>query len=371
MILTVALIWVAASYLSTYIFNHLNAPFFLTYVSSGLFTTLLLGELFRGGRGSPAGSGGGSGSAATSASSLIGGNLSSGGAVDWAHAIRLAVWVGPVWFVAQGCYNASLRGTSVATSTVLASSSCVWTLLFSMYALREEVNVWKALAIGLTLFGSALTSLDSSAGHVVATADQQWWSVCLALVSAVAYGVYTVQIRYFAPVDHCVPMHVLFGCIGLVNLVILAPFVVILNVTGVEPLFALSLGLFGLMFIKGMFDNVLSDLLWAWSILLTSPTVATIGLSLTIPMSIVGDWFAYGVTPSPLLTAGAVLTVMGFVTIELANVHEEPPRTSTPAHSHHTHTPLAALQALPTSRKTTKVIIHEDDHDDDDGTLIV
>ena len=36
---------------------------------------------------------------------------------------------------------------------------------------------------------------------------------------------------------------------------------------------------------KGLFDNVLSDYLWARAVLLTSPTVASVGLSMQIPMA--------------------------------------------------------------------------------------
>ena len=44
-----------------------------------------------------------------------------------------------------------------------------------------------------------------------------------------------------------------------------------------------------LLVFTGLFDNVLSQYFWAYSVLLTSPTVATVGLSLTIPMAIASD----------------------------------------------------------------------------------
>ena len=38
-------------------------------------------------------------------------------------------------------------------------------------------------------------------------------------------------------------------------------------------------------------NNVLSDYLWARAVVLTTPTVATVGLSLTIPLAFVSDLF--------------------------------------------------------------------------------
>jgi solute carrier family 35 protein F5 len=43
---------------------------------------------------------------------------------------------------------------------------------------------------------------------------------------------------------------------------------------------------FGFVMLNALFDDVIADYLWARSVLLTSPTVATVGLSMTIPMAI-------------------------------------------------------------------------------------
>ena len=53
--------------------------------------------------------------------------------------------------------------------------------------------------------------------------------------------------------------------------------VLIMHYTTVESLTHLTFKIFGFIVLKGLFDNVLSDMLWARSIQLTSPTVATVG----------------------------------------------------------------------------------------------
>lgn len=50
-----------------------------------------------------------------------------------------------------------------------------------------------------------------------------------------------------------------------------------------------SLTILGFIVLNGLCDNVLSDYLWARAIVLTSPTVATVGLSLTIPLAFLSD----------------------------------------------------------------------------------
>merc|ERR1711957_319023 len=42
--------------------------------------------------------------------------------------------------------------------------------------------------------------------------------------------------------------------------------------------------------LKGLLDNVLSDYLWARAVVLTSATVASVGVGLTIPMAFAADW---------------------------------------------------------------------------------
>ena len=70
---------------------------------------------------------------------------------------------------------------------------------------------------------------------------------------------------------------------------------------------------------------MLSDYLWAAAVLLTSPSVATVGMSLTVPLAIVSDaafadtgWLVDPSKPTPLSITAAVAVVGGFVAITAA-----------------------------------------------------
>ena len=132
---------------------------------------------------------------------------------------------------------------------------------------------------------TALASQTSSQGSSTPL------GISLALGSAFMYGAYTVTLRKAAPESASVPfnLRVLFGFVGLFNLILLGPVVAVLHATGVEDLGPLTWDLLGLIICKGLVDNVLADLLWAQAVLLTSPTAATVGLSLTVPLAMIAD----------------------------------------------------------------------------------
>jgi solute carrier family 35 protein F5 len=89
---------------------------------------------------------------------------------------------------------------------------------------------------------------------------------------------------------------------------------------GTEQLKHLTWTVFGYMCVSGLFNNVISDYLWARSVVLTSSTVATVGLSITIPLAMVSDFVVHGNPPTALSAGGAVLVIIGFC---LVNVTKE------------------------------------------------
>lgn len=226
--------------------------------------------------------------------------------------------VAPIWVVAQSTFNWALAGVSVSVSTVLATTSCVWTFILSLALLGERFSWVKAAGVVLTLGGAALVSLERGGNGT-------WWGVALSLLSAVAYGCYTTALRRLAPEGGGVRIQLLFGFVGVFCAATLGPLSAALHATGALRVPPLDGGLVGLILTKGLVDNVLSDLLWAWAIQLTSATLATVGLALTIPTAMVADLLVHGAPPGPLLAAGSGLVVLGFIltTLSLGERAEE------------------------------------------------
>ena len=67
--------------------------------------------------------------------------------------------------------------------------------------------------------------------------------------------------------------------------------------------------------------SLISDICWAYSMLLTSPLVTTVGLSLTIPLSLVGQMVEYSQNRGVLYWMGACIVLLAFVFINYESTH--------------------------------------------------
>lgn len=195
----------------------------------------------------------------------------------WRKELRAATVLSPLWMLANASYNASLRTTSITSSTILSTTSSLWTLAFAAVAGVERVTVAKVVAGLATIFGAALVAWGDTQKNVH---KDTLLGDGLALAGAALYGAYGTGLRLVHPVDS----YVLFGYLGATNALLFAPPIAIYGfLTG--SFASLTLVNVGLVILKGLFDNALSDFLWAKAVVLTSPTLATLGLSLTVPLA--------------------------------------------------------------------------------------
>jgi solute carrier family 35 protein F5 len=74
---------------------------------------------------------------------------------------------------------------------------------------------------------------------------------------------------------------------------------------------------FGFVVLDGVFDTAVADFCWAKAIVYTSPTVATIGMSITIPLALITDFLIYHEVPTGVSIGGALLVIIGFVLVNL------------------------------------------------------
>lgn len=298
----------------------------------------------------------------------------------WTNAdhMRAAIKIAPVWFLANWTYNASLAYTSITSSTVLASMGSLFTFLFAVLYRDEKFTFLKFAGVMLGVIGSFFTALHDAnnssndndgfesmmnetniyanetitdsrgeqeipglrhlsmarfllagpAHHRDANdVDKNLFGDVLGLISAIGYGAYAVMVRLLCPHDESkMSMELFLGYVGLFNMVVLSPVLFYQVLQGNHS--DLTWFVFGFLVVKGLFDNVLSDYLWARSVVLTSATVATVGLGLTIPLAFLSDvlWMAKGeniVSISSILGAFLVLAGFIFVNIGAEDANEE------------------------------------------------
>lgn len=290
----VVFLWITSSVITQSIFisQHFDYPFFLTTFSTSVFTMYIPYHCIRISR--------------SSTRSLDKPQAS------WKEVMRNAIILCPVWFVMNFSFNTSLSMTSVASNTIMSSTSSLFTLLIEAYFLNTIITPMNVLGVLCTIAGAVLVALpDISSGHGGSTGTYPLLGDSLALLSAVLYGVYSVLLQTRLKGSD-VPMTMLFGCMGLINVLLFGPVAIVLYISGVEPLSGLSLNV-ALSLLGNGVISALADTLWATAVLLTSPLVATIGISLTIPLAVLADVLFLHRTFQPVYVGGGICVLLGFL----------------------------------------------------------
>jgi solute carrier family 35 protein F5 len=342
------LVWVFNAVLTQYIFeNHeLNSPFLMTYIGMSLLTALLPLKLWR------------DGGVVTKSPSLRiqdiasfdslsddlqratdyqdyvtiasrrGNDLVTDKVRHWNHRKHFlaALFIAPAMFFADWAFNAALLNTSVASASVLVSIQSVFVYSMAVLARLELYSHWKLLGVLLAVAGTALTAI-----HDIEDVDSVKGDV-LAVLAAAAYATYTIQVRLFCPDnEELYSLQLLLGYIGLVCFIPLLPSAIwiVLTIRLELTWTTLSLVVF-----KGLLDFCLTDYLLFRSILLTSATVATVGLGLTIPMAFVADW-VMGNKGDDVISvyslSGALTCSIGFLLVNLVLAPEDKAATEASA----------------------------------------
>lgn len=235
-----------------------------------------------------------------------------------------------LWFVSNYFAVASLQFTTVASTTILSSTSSVFTLILGAIYRVEKFTYRKLAAtiaclVGVLIISRADTSRAED-GHGGSgsgsgrdgdfphkSAKELAVGDAMALFAALLYGVYAVAFVKTVGDESRVRMPLFFGFIGVVTVSLLWPGLLLLNYTGLEP-FSLpqDARVWCIVIINAVFSLV-ADISWAYALLFISPLVVTVGLSLTIPLSLVGQMVFYGQYANGTYWFGALIVLSSFV----------------------------------------------------------
>ncbi|KAL0027142.1 hypothetical protein WJX79_010145 [Trebouxia sp. C0005] len=307
----VAVIWVAASFLVQDLEREGINPFVLTYIANSLFIVLLpISALY-------------TKHTVTSiprsaAQSELEDKqlLNRGGA---AQDVPLTADVSaPVSSWSQTVGNVQIRHAALVVAPLWFGAQLTFNLSLSM----TNYTFVKLGSIMVCIAGVVLVTLGDSSHS---EGRQSFVGDMLCLLSSLLYASYTIAIRQMLPNDEYADVTTFFGFIGLLNLVFMAPVLMILWLTSVVQLQGLTAWLLFLAVCKGLFDNVLSDYLWARAVLLIGPTVATVGLSVQVPMAVAAEgifgtpeWL-HSHASAAFMILGAIAVLVGFMGVSLSH----------------------------------------------------
>lgn len=236
-----------------------------------------------------------------------------------------------LWFLANYFAAACLEYTTVASSTILASTSSIWTLFAGSLLRVERFTVRKFIGVCASLAGVVLISTVDISGETDEnrgsfphkTPRQLAIGDTMAFVSAVLYGFYAVLMKKRMGDESKVNMPLFFGFVGAINVALLWPVMFVLHVTSVEKFaFPPTTSILVIVLVNSA-SSLVSDFCWAYSMLLTSPLILTVGLTLTIPLTLVSQIVLNKQYSSPLYWVGAAIMVISFVFINHEDKRDE------------------------------------------------
>ena len=228
-----------------------------------------------------------------------------------------------LWFGANYCIAACLEYTTVASSTILTSTSSIFTLLLGAWLAVERFTIRKLIGVTASLSGIILISSvdltgnnDKNRGSFPHKSHIQLLTGdALALASAFLYGVYSSLMKKRIGDESRVDMTLFFGFVGLFNLVTLLPGFPIIHFLGIETFELPPTKRILTIVLVNSATSLVSDFCWAYSMLLTSPLVTTVGLSLSIPLSLFGQMILNHQMSSALYWVGAGIVLLSFIFI--------------------------------------------------------
>lgn len=264
------------------------------------------------------------------------------------------VFLGTLWLCAQLLANYSLGFLSVPTSTVLSSTSAFVVYVVAMVVGIDNWRLRNFVAICATVIGvcfvtcNAPPAVSTAAGH-----QDSVLGIILCFSAQLPYALFAVYLKLHstekqeleeallglpeeggdrsgvAAEEH--EMCRIFGSIGLFALLIGTPIMGItaciypINIWWPSPVELI------LIILSGLLGVVLSNYLWALTVVLLDPVTTTLGLNLQIPIVVLLDsWTFHQHSFKPGYIIGSSLVICGVIVVSAAEEEKEDHNSSLP-----------------------------------------
>ncbi|KAI0348429.1 hypothetical protein BDW22DRAFT_1366144 [Trametopsis cervina] len=356
LLLVVVFLWTASNFITQDLFDDgFDAPFWITYLNTSSFALYLLpilakylvkqvrGDIEEGTRGR---TGEGYQPLANNATTTEVSDLAAAELLDdysntadtdvlppltVPETAKLAGWFCLLWFIANWTLAMALRYTTVASATILSSMSGFFTLAVGRVFRVETLTLVKIFAVCSSFGGVVLVSMSDSSEVPRSTPPSGGNPLdvpygrspivgdILALLSAFVYAMYVTFLKVRVREESRVDMQLFFGFVGLFNIIACLPIGIILHFAHFERFSIPSSGRVIVGILVNMGITLSSDFIYVLAMLKTTPLVVTIGLSLTMPLAVIGDFMLHKPVRAQVIV-GAAVVLMSFVAVGLENL---------------------------------------------------
>ncbi|XP_057540157.1 thiamine-repressible mitochondrial transport protein THI74-like isoform X2 [Amaranthus tricolor] len=241
--------------------------------------------------------------------------------------LKYSLCLTPIWFFTEYSSNLALANTSVASTTILTSTSGLFALFFGALFGQDSITSVKTIAVFISMAGVFLTTFGKTwaPDQILNASEERLHTITgdiYGLLSAMLYGLFTVLLKkYCGSEGNKADVQKLFGYIGLFTFICFWWLAWPLDLVGLEPKFELpNSSTREIVLVNGVVGRFVSDYIWAVSVVWTNPLVASLGMTLTIPLAMVADIVIHSRHYSLIYILGCIQVLAGFV---LANISDK------------------------------------------------
>jgi solute carrier family 35 protein F5 len=220
------------------------------------------------------------------------------------------------WYFGNCFYNLGLTQTSITSANALSNIAILFLLFQKVVIFKKKCSMYKIISVVICMTGIGLMAYYDSTNRQDDKKDSLLGDFFV-ILGALFYSCYATLIKHFSKKCKDFDMMLVFGYIGLFCLIIGPFFLIIFHLTGLETFKIPSGKDFLFIFINVVVAGYIADFFQSYSIVLLAPHIVSFGLTMSIPLSYLWEFFKDNMTFSVLYLVSSVLIIISFSVIFL------------------------------------------------------
>jgi len=231
---------------------------------------------------------------------------------------KMSIFLMIFWYFGNSFYNYGLNLTSITSANSLSNFSIIFILLEKILVFKSKCSIFKI--VGTILCAGGVGMMMAFESSIKQEKERSFLGDVLIVIGAFIYSIYANLLSYYSKKHkHHFDMMEVFGYIGFYNMILIPFVLIILGIFNIEKNETPSLHTLFYIFINAVVAGIFCDLLQSYSITYLSPHIVGFGLTLTIPLSYLYDYFQGNITVDIYYVGGFALIFSAFCLIFIEN----------------------------------------------------